>query len=271
MKPYRVLDLFSGIGGFSLGLERTGGFETVAFCEIDPFCRKVLAKHWPNVRQYDDVRELTAERLAADGIAVDAICGGFPCQDISAAGKGAGIEGERSGLWSEYHRLIRELRPNVVLVENVAALLYRGMGVVLGDLAEIGYDAEWECVPASAVGAPHIRDRVWILAYPGRQPRSIRGFFEGESWHGCQFTFTQTDGWREAERGKNWELAPLVPRVHPGVAAAWWRHQSSVGRTANGLPGQLDRTGSLGNAVVPQIPEIIGRAILQAHEAREAA
>ncbi len=106
---YRLLDLFSGIGGFSLGLERSGGFKTVAFCEVEPFCVKVLNKHWPEVPVYGDIRELNADRLAADGIAVDAICGGFPCQDISMAGKGAGIEGERSGLWSEYARLIGEL------------------------------------------------------------------------------------------------------------------------------------------------------------------
>src|SRR4249920_441168 len=103
---HSVLSLFSGIGAFDLGLERTGGFKTCAFVEIDPFCRRVLAKHWPGVPCYDDVRTLTAERLAADGIAVDVICGGFPCQDISIAGQGAGIEGERSGLWSEFARLI---------------------------------------------------------------------------------------------------------------------------------------------------------------------
>src|SRR5688572_4450644 len=160
-----VLDLFSGIGGFSLGLERAG-MRTVAFCEIDPFCRRVLAKHWPGVPCYDDVRSLTAERLAADGIAADVICGGFPCQDISVAGKGLGLEGVRSGLWSEYARLIGEIRPRFVIVENVSALLSRGLGRVLGDLAALGYDAEWHCIPASAVGAPHIRDRIWIIAYP---------------------------------------------------------------------------------------------------------
>jgi DNA (cytosine-5)-methyltransferase 1 len=162
----QVLDLFSGIGGFSLGLERTGGFKTVAFCEIEPFPRKVLVKHWPEVPQYEDVRTLTAERLAADGIAVDVICGGFPCQDISTAGKGAGLAGERSGLWREIARLVGELRPSYVIVENVSALLGRGLGTVLGDLAEIGYDAEWHCIPASHVGAPHRRDRIWIVAYP---------------------------------------------------------------------------------------------------------
>ena len=161
----RVLDLFSGIGGFSLGLERTGGFETVAFCEIEPFPRRVLAKHWPEVPCYDDVITLTADVLRRDGIAVDVITGGFPCQDLSVAGKQRGMgEGTRSGLWSEIVRLVGELRPQYVIVENVAALLAgpserRGgwFGRVLGDLAECGYDAEWENIPASALGAPHRR------------------------------------------------------------------------------------------------------------------
>lgn len=160
-----VLDLFSGIGGFSLGLERAG-MRTVAFCEIEPFCRKVLARHWPNVKQYTDVRTLTADQLMADGIPrIDVICGGFPCQDISVAGKGAGLAGERSGLWREYARIIGEVRPKFVIVENVAALLGRGLGDVLGDLAALGYDAEWHCIPASYVGAPHRRDRLWIISY----------------------------------------------------------------------------------------------------------
>jgi DNA (cytosine-5)-methyltransferase 1 len=134
-EPLRVLSLFAGIGGFDLGLERTGGFKTVAFCEIEPSARRVLAKHWAGVAIYDDVRTLTASRLAADGLAPDCIVGGFPCQDISTAGRGEGIEGERSGLWSQYARLIGELRPRYVIVENVSALLGRGLDRVLGDLA----------------------------------------------------------------------------------------------------------------------------------------
>lgn len=169
----RVLDLFSGIGGFSLGLERTGGFETVAFCETNLFCVDVLNRHWPNVPVYGDVRELTANSLFLDGITVDVICGGFPCQDISSAGKRAGLEAERSGLWFEYLRLIGELRPRYAIVENVTDLL-RGpsdepgewAGTVFGGLAQIRYDAVWDCIPASAVRAPHIRDRVWIIAQP---------------------------------------------------------------------------------------------------------
>ncbi len=259
-----VLDLFSGIGGFSLGLERTGGFQTVAFCEIDPFCRRVLAKHWPDVRQYEDVRTLTAEQLRADGIAVDVICGGFPCQDISLAGKGAGIEGERSGLWSEYARLIGELRPRYAIVENVAALLKRGLNRVLGDLAAIGYDAEWHCIPASAVNAPHRRDRVWIIAY---------SLFSGqlrEKQHSPldNSILTRLEGF--TGDGDNWKgrKEPVGSTPSPGLCGrenskGWWDVEPAVGRVANGVPARMDRLRALGNAVVPQIPELIGRAILR--------
>lgn len=272
----RVLDLFSGIGGFSLGLERTGGFETVAFCEIEPFCQKVLAKHWPEVPCYDDVRTLTAERLAADGIAVDVICGGFPCQDISTAGKGAGLAGERSGLWSEIARLTGELRPCYVIVENVSALLGRGLGTVLGDLAEIGYDAEWHCIPASALGAPHRRDRIWIVANPAGKRWSARGLFvwnkqgqpifgdDGQAMADATSQRQQGQGQPiqrggETENGEGQANQPLPIRVG-GV----WPTEPNVGRVANGVPDRSHRLKALGNSVVPQIPELIGRAILEA-------
>ena len=256
----KVLDLFSGIGGFSLGLERTGGFETGAFCEIEPFPRKVLAKHWPGVPIYDDVRTLTAERLRRDGVGpIDIITGGFPCQDISVAGRGAGIEGERSGLWSEIARLAGELRPSFLLMENSSALLGRGLGKVLGDLAEIGFNAEWECIPAASMGAPHIRDRIWILAYAGQK---LRVDVRRDS--GFDDVLQRRDYRTQGEWSEDRQLAPLVPGVHPGTPADWWLHQSRVDRTANGLPGQLDRIAACGNAVVPQIPEMIGRAILEA-------
>ncbi len=173
-----VGSLFAGIGGFDLGFQRAG-FEVRWQVEIDPWARAVLAKHWPNVCRVEDVRNAGAHNLER----VDVICGGFPCQDISLAGKGAGIEGQRSGLWAEYARIIRELRPRYVVVENVAALRTRGLDRVLGDLAACGYDAEWDCIPASAVGAPHRRDRLWLVAYPndtqwGRQQpgrEAVRG------------------------------------------------------------------------------------------------
>src|SRR3546814_777425 len=190
----KVLDLFSGIGGFSLGLERTGGFETVAFCEIEEFPRRVLKKHWPEVPCYHDVRELTADRLAADGIAdIDVIAGGFPCQDISIAGRGLGLSGERSGLFAEVARLVGELRPQFVLLENVAELLSRGLGDVLGALASLGYDAEWDCIPAAIIGSPHIRDRAWILAYPNKGRRRANTA-AGNNAHGHNTCRTEADG-----------------------------------------------------------------------------
>jgi DNA (cytosine-5)-methyltransferase 1 len=249
----RVLDLFSGIGGFSLGLERAG-METVAFCEIEPYCRAVLRKHWPHVKQYDDVRTLTAERLKADGIGpVDVICGGFPCQDLSngnaAWGSIAGLDGARSGLWFEYYRLICELRPRFVIVENVAALANRGLDRVLGCLAHIGYDAEWRRIPAAELGAAHYRDRLWIVAYPSetRGPRLVQGFDIGGAgpWglRGAEDLQSVCDA--PFQPGNSWP-APLLRRMDDGV------------------PHRVDRVGACGNAVVPQIPEIIGRAIMAA-------
>lgn len=313
----RLLDLFSGIGGFSLGLERTGGFETVAFCEIEPFPRRVLAKHWPGVPIYDDVRTLTAERLRADGISVDAICGGFPCQDISHAGKGAGIDGERSGLWSEYARLIGEIRPRFVIVENVAALLGRGLDRVLGDLAALGLDAEWHCIPASAVGAPHRRDRLWLVAYPishrGRADATGYGLsteqaeLQSADWKARSGNYQairadvadaaserrrQARGLRHDESTQwatgNGEDVPdadpfdaqgFVPQRHAQIIRREqierqarlcsgtgdyhdWSTEPAVGRVAHGVPDRVGQLRAYGNAVVPQIPELIGNAIL---------
>jgi DNA (cytosine-5)-methyltransferase 1 len=266
VKPLRVLSLFAGIGGFDLGLERTGGFETVAFCEINKYCQRVLAKHWPKVPCYDDVCSLTADRLAADGIAVDAICGGFPCQDISVAGAGAGLAGERSGLWREYARLIGELRPRYVIVENVAALLGRGLGTVLGDLAAIGYDAEWHCIPASAVGAPHRRDRVWIVANANgeREPQSEGRFSDIRGWSGNSSEDVANTSRAGLSLSRQEPVGTHREQGRRTIATSdWWTIEPDVGRVAHGIPSRVDRLGALGNAVVPQIPEMIGRAILQ--------
>lgn len=263
MQKLKVLDLFSGIGGFSLGLERTGGFETVAFCEIEEFPRKVLKKHWPEVPCYHDVRDLTAATLERDGISVDVITGGFPCQDISVAGKQAGIStGTRSGLWSEIVRLVGELRPRYVIVENVANLLSgpsekRGgwFGRILGDLAECGYDAEWRNIPSWLVGLPHKRERVWLVAYS-----------EQKRWQGLLPSFLSE---REAQNhGDHWQSIALDSCGHLEARA----RGSVAGEPLcfggdHGVPNTLDRLGACGNAVVPQIPELIGYAILEAEAA----
>lgn len=209
----RVLDLFSGIGGGSLGLERTGGFKTVAFCEIEPPCREVLTKHWPGIPCYDDIRTLTADRLREDGIDVDVLAGGFPCQDVSDAGRRCGIEGARSGVWSEYARLIGELRPCHVIVENVVGLLSRGLDRVLGDLAALRYDAEWHCVPAAALGASHRRDRLWLLAWPAGEAVS-----DPDSIEAIRIAIAR----RECRA---------------------WRAKPGMGPVADGVPARVDRSG----------------------------
>ncbi len=252
--PLRVLDLFSGIGGFSLGLERTGGFQTVAFCEIEPFCRRVLAKHWPEVPCYDDVRTLTADRLRADGISgVDLVCGGFPCQDASVANTdGLGTAGARTGLFAEAVRLVGEFR-SVVLMENVSGLLGRGFGDVLRALAALGYDAEWESISARELGADHLRDRLWILAYPREAGR------EG----------------LEPVRGALGRAKAALAQHHDAPLGNWSALVADLHglRSRDGVPVAMERAriGALGNAVVPQIPELIGNAILASLAEREAA
>lgn len=226
-----VADLFSGIGGFSLGLEMTGHFETVAFCENSTWCKKVLKKHWPAVPIYDDIRRLEATDLAG----VDVLTGGFPCQDISSSGGKDGIDGQQSGLWAEYARLICDVRPAYAIVENVSALLVRGMGTVLADLARIGYDSEWCSLSAAQFGAPHLRNRVWLVAYPRCQPTQIPA--------GRRFAaITQPDG------------------------IGWWETEPPPLRMDDGLPRRLDRYNrlkGLGNAVVPHIVAHIGRQIIE--------
>jgi DNA (cytosine-5)-methyltransferase 1 len=255
----KVLDLFSGIGGFSLGLERTGGFETVAFCEIEPFPRRVLAKHWPEVPCYEDVCALTSDRLRASGIAIDLICGGFPCQDISESNiKGRGLAGARSGLWSEYARLIRELRPSFAVVENVSNLLDRGFGTVLGDLASCGYDAEWRCIPASELGAPHDRDRVWLVAYPASSERRPLRFTRG------RVAWRDTLQQRQEAPGRSAHVLEAAWGDDPLMVA-----DAIVGMD-DGLSFRLDGYNGCANAILPQIAEMIGNAILASLAEQEA-
>ncbi len=246
--------LFAGIGGIDLGLERAG-----LICkwqvEIDDYATRVLEKHWPNVQRYSDItrfladcdcgqRELTngaicSGRAASTGCCeqsrVELVAGGFPCQDISYAGRGAGLDGERSGLFFEALRVVRQLKPRYVLLENVAALLSRGLDRVCGELAAIGYDAEWHCIPAASVGAPHIRDRVFIIANSDSQR--------------LERTELQRERFMQQQRLSD---------------KSWWSTEPDVGRVANGVPNRVDRLRGLGNAVVPQVAEYIGRQILGA-------
>lgn len=221
----KVLDLFSGIGGFSLGLERTGGFETVAFCEIDPFCQKVLKKHWPEVRQYHDITTARFEE------SVDLVTGGFPCQDISEVGKRTGISGERTRLFWHILRAVRMVGRPLLLLENVADMLNRGMGDVLGAMAEIGHDAEWNSISAAYVGLPQLRDRVFIVANPSERPMRA-------GWV-SQLPKSEIHDWKRL----------VLP---------------TRGRKPHGIPNWLDRVGACGNSVVSQIPEAFGHAILAA-------
>lgn len=223
-RKLRVLDLFSGIGGFSLGLERSGGFETVAFCEIEPFCRRVLAKHWPGVPIYDDIRTLR-------GSPVDVVCGGFPCQPYSTASRGLqrGADDDRA-LWPEMLRVIDESNPAWVVGENVAGFDSLDLERVVSDLEARNYEVSPFEIPACAVGHDHWRPRIWLCAYTDRDKQPGRAVY--------------------AEVARRKELRPVATHA----------------RATHGLSARLDghRTRSIGNAVVPQIPELIGRAITAA-------
>ncbi len=232
--------LFAGIGGFDLGFERAG-----MVCkwqvEIDPYCQRVLAKHWPNVRRHDDVR--TFQPGDADEWRVDVICGGFPCQDISAAGTKVGLAGDRSGLWREMHRIICELQPRFAVVENVAAVLDRGHGEILGSMAASGFDGEWEVLPACAFGAPHSRERMFYIFYPNSSQL------------------------RASRPPEDQVASAVVPKRRTRRArqvASWWATQPEPCSVVYGIPGVVDRLRGFGNAVVPQVAEWIGRRIVEA-------
>lgn len=267
--------LFSGIGGLELGLEVAGVGKTIWQVEQDDFCRNVLAKHWPEAERFDDIKTVGANNLKY----ADIICGGFPCQDISLAGSGAGLAGERSGLWGEMHRVIREIRPRFVIVENVPALAGRGLGTVLGDLASCGYDAEWDCISAASIGACHRRDRLFIIAY-NTDPHSGRREEQREPEHSKQQSQRRNEpdglgktGRREgAHDDANPEREGLQEREG---AQGEWTYASIAGGHGgnveprfcpvipNGFPGRVARLKALGNAVVPAVAYQVGRALLQ--------
>jgi DNA (cytosine-5)-methyltransferase 1 len=362
-----VGSLFSGVGGFELGFERAG-MRTIWFCETDEYASAVLRKNFPNVPNLGDVRKVArrlydcepeddsgfamcprcgvdfgdcdcigTDQLIDEHGAPDVICGGFPCTDISNAGRRAGIDGEHSGLWTEFARIVGELRPQFVVVENVPALLGRGFSRVLGDLAALGLDAQWHCIPACTLGAPHRRDRVWIIGYDfdairrsadvadadavvservarvvdgatrtreseGTQQQRVRsaagyggahvadadsGRFTDErlAQHADEQSASrhQSHGCSTGRRGNGaaaldadafserlerliarWTTSGATDRPGDGSDPGWWAVEPRLDRVAHGVPNRVDRLRCLGNAIVPQVAEAIGRAIVDA-------
>lgn len=229
--------LFAGIGGFDLGLERAG-MKVLWQVEIDEYCQRVLAKHWPDVERFGDIRECGARNLRP----VDVLCGGFPCQPVSIAGRQLGQDDSR-WLWPEFARIIRELRPRYAIMENVPGLFIRGFGDVLGDLADLGYDVEWQTVSAAAFGAPHLRRRIFVLATPVEVVHPMRARLQG----------LYDAGRRE-----------YLQSVAPNISEYIWHADPEICRKGDGISRRMDRLRGLGNAVVPQIAEWIGRRIITA-------
>lgn len=253
-----MLDLFSGIGGFSLAASWTNQIDTVAFCEIEDFPQKVLHKHWPHVPIFNDVRTLTKENLHEKGInKVDIITGGFPCQDLSSAGQQRGIYGERSGLWGELYRIMCDIRPKYTIFENVTGLLSgddgRWFQRLLSDLAEGGFILEWECLPASSFGAPHHRDRVYGIAYP-RENGWLRIFSQANIKSCRNVGIHQRTDWFGCGEGawSNWQTE---------TKREVFNQPSIIGKN-DGVSRWMDRNSSLGNSIVPQVAYPIFMSIL---------
>lgn len=266
-----VLDLFSGIGGFSLGLERAG-MKTVAFCEINAFCRKVLGRHWPEVPIYEDIRTIREQFTGT----VELICGGYPCQPFSHAGKREGADDDRH-LWPEMLACIRHYRPRWVIGENVAGHISMGLDDVLADLEGEGYTARAFIIPACALNAPHRRDRIWIVAHrngivvhASRGERTHEQSGNGEIRRGIEPVPASEVVAYASGAGRQEQHASSQPegpgQCSGGADSHWggWESEPAVGRVADGVPYRVDRLKALGNAVVPQIPEMLGRAIMAA-------
>jgi DNA (cytosine-5)-methyltransferase 1 len=229
--------LFSGIGGIDLGLERAG-MTCIWQSEIEPYACQVLAKHWPNIPNLGDIRDIdwtTVERA-------DVVAGGYPCQPFSVAGRREGEDDPRH-LWPLFAECLRVLRPRYALLENVAGHLSLGFGQVLADLAALGYDTRWDCIPAAAVGAPHFRDRVFVVAHSGR--KRLEKLWISPSGGKLGQPPRKTDETRFSQIGR-------------------WTPEPNVGRVAHGIPRRMDRLRALGNAVVPQVAEHIGNIIMEA-------
>jgi DNA (cytosine-5)-methyltransferase 1 len=266
-----VGSLFSGIGGIDLGLQRAG-MEIRWQVEIDEWCRRVLTKHWPTVPKYGDITTLTGEELAP----VDLICGGFPCQPVSVAGRRLGDADDR-WLWPEFIRVVRLVRPTWVLVENVPGLRSaasgRLFGGILADLAACGFDAEWDCIPASAVGAHHQRDRLWIVAHTNGGRSTIGDSISGDGRTlppqtsqrivcGGNVRSDVADADERRRHGRTGQFGQ--GRWREPADCGWWEPESPFRGVVDGVPRRVDRLRGLGNSVVPQVVEHVGRMIVSA-------
>ena len=226
-----------------MGLEMTGRFETVWQSEMDAHCRSVLRKHWPDAELLGDVREVGVKNEIKT---VDVICGGFPCQDLSTAregsrqGRGKGLDGKKSGLYREFIRIIKQVGPRGFVIENVPTLVNRGLETILGEIASLGYDAEWHIVSAASVGGPHLRKRVFIMGYANSTHPQRNGM-----------PFGVQEGNKDADGNSGWR---------PDKA---WPPEPRVDRVADGVPDWSHRVKALGNAVVPKCAEVIGRRLLE--------
>lgn len=279
--PMKVLDLFSGIGGFSLGLE-WAGMETIAMCEKDAFCRQILAKHWPDIPIHEDIRSLDGSQYKS----VDVICGGFPCQPYSQAGRQLGNKDDRD-LWSEMFRIIQESCPTWVIGENVSGFIGMALDDVCADLEDEGYQVQSFVIPACAVEARHRRDRCWIVAHAdendwrrgdctisqdGRSRVEHRSGSEGQSFGQSNTAMADTTGervqglWTGGEQESYAHAQSLVPLCEGQEPTPTnWQVEPCVDRVVDGLPNRVDRIKSLGNAVVPQLVQRIGEIIYANH------
>lgn len=270
----RILDLFSGIGGFSLGLHMAGGFETVQFVEIDPYCQRVLAKNFPGVPIHDDIRTYRPAPGSAD-----LVCGGFPCQPFSHAGKRQGAADDRD-LWPQMAHVIAAVRPAWVVGENVAGFIQMELDRSISDLESLGYAVQAFCIPACAVNAPHRRDRVWIVAYRegnrlekqwlSAEGREVVADTQRRS-RVCDHSGEKVVADRERERLQGQCKTGAAPRATDrsgyGRDSCQWLPEPGMGRVAHGIPRRMDRLRGLGNAVVPQVVCEIGKAIMIAEAA----
>ena len=260
--------MFAGIGGLELGFESTGRFETKWQVEIDDYANQVLSKHWPSVARWKNVKTFPP-RPVSDW-QCDVIAGGFPCQDLSFAGKGAGLAGERSGLFSEIIRVASIIKPRAIVLENVAALYARGLDVVLGELAQIGFDAEWHCVSAASVGAPHRRDRVFIIGWNtnGEHVEAVGGVQKrqvADSGGSGGNLADSDDKQRKRRKQETLRRQSRISRESRRSSAdqrTQWATEPQVGRVANGVSRRVDRLRCLGNAIVPQVAQVVAERVL---------